>query len=125
MEIVNCECCGKIFNHLKGVKICKECDLNIFNSIKSYIENNNNATIYDISEDLKIPVKIVREYIKDDRLILIRSNVLLCKGCFDIIKSGEYCLACSSKFELKNSMSFNSENKEKVKVKFHTRNFRK
>ena len=86
MEIVNCECCGKIFNHLKGVKICKECDLNIFNSIKSYIENNNNATVYNISEDLKIPVKIVREYIKDDRLILIRSNVLLCKGCFDIIK---------------------------------------
>lgn len=125
MEIVNCECCGKIFNHLKGIKICKECDLNIFSSIKSYIENNNNATIHDISENLKIPVKIVREYIKDDRLILVRNNVLLCKSCFDVIEKGEYCLACSSKFELRNSMSFTSEEPERVKIKFHTRDFRK
>lgn len=125
MRVVNCECCGKIFNHLTGIKICKECDTLVFKNIKSYIENNHSATVYDISEDLKMPIKIVREYIKDDRITLMRNDVVLCKGCFDVIEKGDYCLACASKFELQNQISFTRPAPEKVKAKFHTKDFRR
>lgn len=121
--VVNCMCCGKVFNYTSGAKVCKKCDVNIFLYIKECLENNKSTSAYDISRDIKIPLKIVKDYIMDDRLVALRGDVKLCKNCFDIVLEGDLCESCFNKISLKNSLanSIIPKSDEKVKVKFHTK----
>lgn len=121
--IINCECCSKIFNYTSGVKVCEKCDAMLFLKIKEYLDENRFSNASEISKDLSIPLKIIKEYIKDDRLIAVRGDAKLCRGCMDVIEEGNYCPTCQSKLGLYSSLNKHatSISNEEVKIKFHTR----
>ena len=77
MDYCNCKKCNKIFNHFSGPILCKECDKEVFYLIKNYIENNKFANASIISKELNIPIKIVNDYIRDDRIVEIRKDINL------------------------------------------------
>lgn len=102
MDFRNCQKCNKVFNHIRGPILCSDCDREIFNEIKNYFNEHVNANIQQVSLDLDIPLKIIREYIKDDRIMELRSdNVNLCRLCGDVVlDDNRYCPECLKKAKL-------------------------
>ena len=98
MELCNCMKCNKIFNHMSGPTLCRECDKIVFDKIKEYLEYNPSATSKEINKDTNIPIRIIMEYIKDKRITEIRENLNLCVLCGEVIDDGlKYCIDCSKK----------------------------
>lgn len=95
MDYKNCIRCNKLFNYESGPILCRECNQIVFDKIKGYLEKNKLAPAKTISTDLKIPFNVVKAYLKDDRLMVVRGNdVKLCALCGDIISEGNYCEIC-------------------------------
>lgn len=120
MDYCNCKKCNKIFNHFSGPILCKECDKEVFYLIKNYIENNKFANASIISKELNIPIKIVNDYIRDDRIVEIRKDINLCLLCKTPISDDlKYCNSCYNKIKLINELSNVSRKNEDVIPKMH------
>lgn len=120
MNYCNCKKCNKIFNYFKGPVLCKECDREIFDLIKNYIENNKFANATIISKELNIPIKIVNDYIKDDRIVEIRKDINLCLLCkAPILDDLKYCNKCNTKIKLINELGNISRKNETNIPKMH------
>lgn len=125
MDFRNCLRCKKIFNYISGPTLCKECDKYVFDIIKEYLEENPSSTISQISETTKIPSKIIRQYIKDQRLMEIRKKLNLCVICGEIIDEGsKYCVGCAKKISIVNQLenTFNEKKDDSPKMRFLTNN---
>ena len=106
MNYCNCEKCNKIFNYIRGPLLCNKCNEEVFNQIKNYINQNPNSTVYDINKDLNLPIKIVEEYIKEERIMKLRDNINLCSLCKDIVVEGNlYCKKCLQKIKILNGIN--------------------
>lgn len=122
MNYCNCKKCNKIFNYIKGPMLCYDCDQIIFESIKKYINENPGATSSMISNDLNLPIKIIQDYVKDNRLTKLRADVKLCLLCKDVIDgNGTYCNSCLKKMDILNKMNSLSSksNSENIVPKMH------
>lgn len=120
MDYCNCKKCNKIFNYFSGPILCRECDKEVFNLIKNYIENNKFANASIISKELNIPIKIVNDYIRDNRIVEIRKDINLCLLCKNPISdNSNYCSKCNTKIKLINELSNVSRKNEDVIPKMH------
>lgn len=100
MDMRNCRNCGKIFAYI-GRPVCPTCmkkDEEDFKRVKDYLYENPGASVVQISNDLEISVRKIKNYLREGRLEIIgdEGNLLLeCEKCGRSIKTGRFCSECS------------------------------
>lgn len=103
MSMINCEHCGKVFNSNGFFKVCPGCmerDENDFTKIKEYLYERPCSKIFEVANDLNMPVKKIKRYLRENRLEIIEKNnhFLFCEMCGKPIRSGKYCDECYREF---------------------------
>lgn len=121
MEFCTCLYCNKRISYTRGARLCKECDQKLFKKIKEYLKNNKPTNMYVIHEATGIPVKIIKEFIKDSRLEQMQDGIKTCIGCGDIIvDDSKYCPKCMEKAKILKQLNNSFENKnDEIKPKMH------
>lgn len=102
MEVRNCKGCNRLFQYLSGVVLCPACKDKLedkFTEVKEYIYKNPGASITEVSEANDVSTKQIKQWIREDRLILSSPTPdgVLCEQCGTPICSGRYCASCKSK----------------------------
>lgn len=103
MEIRNCKSCGTMFNSVNREKICPSCMRKLedtFVKVKEYIRENPNATIAEVSEENEVSVNQIRNWIREERLIMTEASAdlgITCERCGKLIRSGRFCPECKKK----------------------------
>ncbi|GMA51297.1 hypothetical protein GCM10025857_26540 [Alicyclobacillus contaminans] len=107
MTIAYCKRCGRIFNQVRR-NICPACvaeEDKMFEIVKTYLRQNKDATMMQVTEETGVPTEFIVDMIRDGRLIL-RDNPNLtypCERCGQPTQAGRYCAACTK--ELSESLS--------------------
>ena len=101
MDVRNCKTCGKLFNYMGGPTMCPECKAALekkFGDVKAYIEENPQASISQVAEDMEVSVKQIKQWVKEERLILSEASLdgVLCEHCGRPITSGRFCEKCKA-----------------------------
>lgn len=102
MEVRNCKGCSRLFQYLSGPVLCPACKEKLedkFVEVKEYIYKNPGASIAQVSEENDISAKQIKQWIREDRLILSMPSPdgVLCEKCKTPICSGRYCATCKTK----------------------------
>lgn len=108
MEIITCRSCGKLFNYIRGERICPVCQKKMeekFIEVKKYIRENKEAEIHTISEEMDVSVSQINRWIREGRLVFSNDSPIgiPCESCGAMIKTGRYCDKC--KLERQNEFS--------------------
>lgn len=117
MDIRNCKNCGRLFNYI-GKNLCPEClkaKNDEFTVVKEYVRNNPAAGIAEVSEATEVSVKQIREWIREERLILTEASAtagINCESCGRPIRTGRFCPPC--KVQMTRSLSQAFVNPTKV-----------
>lgn len=116
METITCPRCKKLFNYIRGVKLCKDCDQIVFSQIKEFLNENRGANAMNIHKSIGIPTRIVEEYMMDDRIQeILPQEIPRCPLCGNIaMETSNLCKNCYSKKLLKESMKQDKINKLKT-----------
>ena len=99
MPIATCKRCGRIFNRVRR-DICPACIIEEdgwFMAIKTYLHNQNDASLEEVAEATGVQPEYVADMIRDGRL-LVRDHPNLaypCERCKKPTQSGRYCASCS------------------------------
>ncbi len=99
MDVRNCKNCGRLFNYI-GRNMCPEClkeKDDEFSIVKEYIRKNVSAGIAEVSEATGVSVKQIRQWIKEERLILTEASAtagINCESCGRPITTGRFCPSC-------------------------------
>jgi NMD protein affecting ribosome stability and mRNA decay len=94
----NCPRCGKLFMRLNA-PICEPCikeEDEIFEMVRLYIKENPGASITEVSAECEVPVKRIKQYIKDGKLDAsegMRGDIT-CSKCGRPILGGRMCGEC-------------------------------
>lgn len=81
MDVRNCKGCGKLFNYMSGAQLCPECRAKLekkFSSVKDYIGEHPQASISQVAEDMDVSVKQIKQWVKEERLILSEASLDVC-----------------------------------------------
>lgn len=103
MEIRNCKSCGAMFNSVNRERLCPSCTKKLeetFIKVKEYIRENPNATIAQVSDDNDVSVNQIRNWIREERLIMSEASAdmgIFCERCGKAIRSGRLCPDCKKK----------------------------
>ncbi len=102
MEVRTCRSCGRLFNYVSGPARCPSCADALekkFQEVKTYIWNNKNATLSQISEDNDVSTGQLRQWVREERLSFSDDSPvgLDCEMCGAVIKTGRYCDSCRNK----------------------------
>lgn len=101
MEVMNCRTCRRLFNYISGVRLCPACREELekkFQEVKKYVEENPGVTIAKVAEDMEVPVKQIKDWVREERLILSEAwGEIFCDACGKAIKSGKFCPECKHK----------------------------
>ena len=71
MALSNCPKCGKTFNKLPSVKMCRDCqdvEEAQFEKVYQYLRDNPNTTVRVIAGDTGVPERLILEWFKNGRL---------------------------------------------------------
>ncbi|MCI8372499.1 MAG: flagellar protein [Lachnospiraceae bacterium] len=99
MDVRNCKSCGRLFNYT-GKSICPEClkkKDDDFVAVKAYIRENPTVGIADVAEATDVSVNQIRQWIREERLILTEACAeagINCEGCGRPIQTGRLCKSC-------------------------------
>lgn len=101
MDVRNCRSCGRLFNYMGGKPICSSCEKKLeekFREVKSYLDENPHASVGRVAEDNEVTVKQIKQWVKEDRLVLSEASVdgVLCEQCGTPIRSGRFCDRCKA-----------------------------
>lgn len=102
MEVRNCKGCGKLFNYMEGDKpLCAACQRKLeqkFSEVRTYIEEHPQTTIQQVSEEKDVSVKQIKQWIRQERLVLSQASAdgILCEHCGIPIRSGRFCEKCKT-----------------------------
>ena len=98
MEVVNCPRCGKLFTRIIN-PICPSCEKDeeqTFQTVRTFVKENENCTISELSEGTGVSKKNILKYIREGRLEIskgMRGDVR-CRICGQPISKGQYCDTC-------------------------------
>ncbi len=96
-----CSNCGKLFNYVFGDTCCPECKELLekkFAEIKDYVWDHKGVTIPIVAKEFDISEKIIKQWVKEDRLSLAPGSAgIPCEKCGKIILSGRLCEECRTK----------------------------
>ena len=103
MEVATCKTCGRLFNVISRSKICPNCKAALedkFQDVKKYLDENPNTSIEVLSKECEIPVKQIKDWIREERLAFSEDAQvgLECEGCGKMIRTGRFCEACKAKY---------------------------
>ena len=101
MEVKNCRQCKRLFNYIGGQRLCPECKEKLeekFQEVKKYIEENKNATVSMVSEELGVSTQQITQWIREERLIFAEGSPVTigCESCGAPIRTGRFCEKCKS-----------------------------
>lgn len=101
MDVRNCKGCGRLFNYLAGPPICQSCQKKLedkFQEVRAYLNDNPNATINQLSEELDVSVKQIKQWIREERLSLTTAGAdgITCERCGAPIRTGRFCDKCKT-----------------------------
>ena len=99
MEVVNCPRCGRVFTRINK-PVCPACvkeDEETFEKVRTYIKDNPMCTLVSLSEETKVSVKRIVQYIRDGRLEITKAmeGEITCTICGKPILTGRFCDKCS------------------------------
>ena len=102
MEVRNCKGCNRLFQYIGGVPLCPACKDALeekFTEVKEYIYQNPGASIAQVSEATDVSAKQIKQWIREDRLILSEASPdgIECESCGTPICSGRFCEKCKNK----------------------------
>ena len=99
MDVRTCKNCRKLFNYLSGPPICPTCARKLeekFQEVKTYIEDNEGASIDEVSKECDVSAQQIKRWIKEERLVMKSASgeVMECEKCGKPILTGRFCDAC-------------------------------
>ena len=98
MDVKNCRTCGRLFNYISGRQMCPACRSKLeekFQEVKKYVEENKSATLSQVAEEMDVPIRQIKEWIREERLILTEAwGEICCDSCGKAIKTGKFCDEC-------------------------------
>lgn len=99
MEVRTCNGCRRLFNYLAGEFLCPECKKRQeikFQEVKEYIEEHENVTMKQVSEDCKVKMSQIENWIREERLHVADAEkaYFYCENCGKVVRSGRYCSMC-------------------------------
>ena len=121
MEACNCKICKRLFNHIGGPHICPQCKDKLelkFQEVKQYIYEHKNTSITEVSEEMDVPVAMIKKWVREERLMLTDAmGELECENCGTAIKTGRFCEACKKKMAGKLESVYAKEEKPHLEEK--------
>lgn len=101
MDVKNCKGCNRLFQYIGGPPLCPACRdalENKFSEVKEYIYQNRGASIAEVSEATEVSVKQIKQWIREDRLVLSEATPdgIECEHCGVPICSGRFCEKCKN-----------------------------
>ncbi|BBF44035.1 flagellar protein [Lachnospiraceae bacterium KM106-2] len=118
MEVINCRCCGKLFQYQSGQPICPRCASVLeerFKLVKEYIYDHPEVGAAEVAKEFDMSVSTIYRWVREERLEFSQNSAfgLPCECCGEKIKIGRYCKKCKN--ELKNHFSDAYKKVEKKK----------
>lgn len=94
-----CARCHNLFDSNGLDVVCPACypiEENEFRRIKEYLTLHPGASSNEVMNELKVSLKSIRRYLKEDRLEIIGENrgFLRCEMCGALVNSGRFCELC-------------------------------
>lgn len=101
MNVRNCRKCGKIYNHVMGMKMCPACKQKMddkFMEVKEFIRKNKTATLAEVCETCDVDSNQIHQWIREERLQFSDDSPIkiACEGCGTMIGSGKFCPKCAA-----------------------------
>lgn len=108
MDVRSCRGCGRLYNYMSGVPLCDACKKRLeekFQEVKQYLDEHPNASVSQVSEDMEVSVKQIKEWIREERLALSNATEtgISCERCGIPICTGRFCDKC--KIALQNTLA--------------------
>lgn len=108
MDVRSCKGCGRLYNYMGGAPLCQACQKELeekFQDVKEYLDENPNASVSQVSEDMEVSVKQIKQWIRDERLTLSEATEtgIACEHCGTPIRTGRFCDKC--KMEIHNTFA--------------------
>ena len=99
MDVRSCKGCGRLYNYMGGTPICDACRKKLeekFQKVKEYLEENVHATVSQVSDDMDVSVKQIKQWIREERLTLSDATEagINCEHCGTPIRTGRFCDKC-------------------------------
>lgn len=114
MEVTNCRTCGRLFNYISGRQMCPLCRDQLekkFQEVKMYVEENPGATLSTVSQEMEVSVKQLKDWIREERLILTEAwGEICCDVCGKAIKTGKFCEECKRKMVTNLGSAYGNKN---------------
>ncbi len=116
MEVINCPRCGRVFTKINK-SVCPACvkeDEETFERVRSYVKENPLCTMTELSEETKVSVKRITQYIRDGRLEITKAmaGAITCAVCGKPIITGRFCEKCAMDIKM-TAMQKNNQGTEK------------
>lgn len=101
LQKISCKICGRFFESEAQSEYCPECKKNddiMYTKVREFLLEKPRSSIFTVTSELKIPVKVIKRFLREDRLEIVESNnnFLKCERCGKSISSGFYCKECKS-----------------------------
>lgn len=99
MEVKNCRECKRLFNYIGGPRLCPDCRAKLeekFGEVKKFIENNKNASISVVSQEMGVSVQQINQWVREERLSFAEDSAVMidCEKCGAPIRTGRFCEKC-------------------------------
>lgn len=101
MEVKVCARCKKMYQYIAGPNVCPRCkqiEEEQFQKVKDYLRENPGATMNTVSDETKVSVKLIQNFLKQGRLEVVPGSpmMLTCERCGESIITGKYCNKCKA-----------------------------
>ena len=124
MEVRACSGCRRLFNYLAGEVLCPECKKKQetkFQEVRNYIDEHENVTMKQVSEDCEVTMSQIENWIREERLHVEdeENAYFYCENCGKTVHSGRYCSMCKRQLlnELGDALGMNKVQTRKKRKK--------
>lgn len=98
MNFKNCKRCKKLFQDEENIlcDICIKEEEKDIAKVQEYLEENEGATLIQVSTELEIGIRRIERYLREGRIDMVNTNskLLNCEKCGEGIGGGRYCEKC-------------------------------
>ncbi len=100
-EVKNCRRCKRIIMWAMGPQLCEDCkkaEEEDFLKVRKFVRDYPGASIQEVSAATEISQATIHKYLKDGRLEVSEDSPIAinCENCGARIRSGRFCVACST-----------------------------
>ena len=124
MEVVTCKSCGRLFNYIRGERICPTCQKKLddkFMEVKKYVREHPVVEIHVLSKEMDVSVAQIKRWVREERLVFSDDSPvgIPCESCGATIKTGKYCEMCKAKLtnELRSAAGLSEQKKRERAIR--------